>query len=497
MSLHSKSRVLLAVFGLSIIANVLVSVWCIHIYVAEATRRFQVLMFSARDSEDVRRLLEELAVELRNRETRDHSIHDERYRHLAEKIVRRIDGLKQGESTGDLRRNHAELEKLGQRLVQECRRFVELLDADRRADAHALLVGPITEDCIDPLHQLLTEHARHTDQALTQSSVGIDSKQREVTLILCVNAGAAFLLAAIGVHLLRNWVLKPVDALKEAVEIHARGELDYRVSVQSDDELGMLARAVNDSAESLRNIQERLVQQERLAAIGEVAASIAHNIRNPLASIRANAQSALAEPGHDPARRERLEQMIATVDSLSRWLRELLMVNRPIELSHTTVNVDEIIERVIDVVTPTARRHDIDVRFTEGAGARLHVDAPRIEQALLAIVENAIEASPPHTQVTIAALNANGNPNWIELAVRDRGSGISAEIMASTQHPYFSTKPGGTGIGVHLARRIAQAHGGDLAFHNGVPGGTIVTLRLPAADGNNGGGPSGSSPAGR
>ncbi|MCK4658252.1 MAG: HAMP domain-containing protein [Phycisphaerae bacterium] len=482
MSLHGKFRFLLTVFGLSVVANVCVSVWCIQIYMGEAKERFTVVMDATRDTEQIRGLLGSLAEELRDRGARQDRLEDTRYSNLCRTIANRIANLPVEQEDVEMSELKGRLVELSSMLSGAGIEYVELLNTQRREQARALLNDEIVPDYIKPMHRVLADFARHSDVALTQTVADVAGKEASVTAILSINAVVAFLLAAGGVHLVRNWVLKPVDALKVAAEVHASGDLRYRIPHHSDDELGTLSRAVNQMADSLIEIQERMVQQERMAAIGEVASTVAHNIRNPLAGIRALAQASFMELPEDCDSHARQEQMIKTVDSLSRWLRELLMVSRPIDLERKPVAVSEIVQRVMSVMQPDAGRRGIRLEFAQpGNGYRADVDAPRIEQALLAVVDNAVEASPADSVVSIEASRQGDRPRWVELRVEDSGPGFAPEVLERIATPYFSTKPGGTGIGLHLARRILQAHGGALEFRNNARGGAAVTLRLPAA----------------
>jgi len=156
MSLHGKFRFLLAIFGISVVANVLVSVWCIHIYMGEATNRFQLLMFSARDTEEIRRLLDDLTAELRERGQRDSGLHDTRYRHLHEKIAARIAELRVEKDDTDQNDVRRRLGKLATHLSQACDRYVDLLNNTRRAEAEALLTGEIIPRYLEPLDRRLS-----------------------------------------------------------------------------------------------------------------------------------------------------------------------------------------------------------------------------------------------------------------------------------------------------------------------------------------------------
>jgi signal transduction histidine kinase len=479
MSLQGKFRLLLAIFGISIAANVFVSVWCIQVYMRAATSRFELLMTAARSTEGLRAVLDDAAAALRGRLSRGEPLHRQ-WEDWTEQISATLAALPAEVETADQRARRERIAKLIEEFAERGGQADRLAAGGRSAEAAAMLEGPLEKGVLLPLRRELADYARASDADLTRTTADTADKQALVTLLLAVNACVAFLLAATGVHLVRNWLLKPLEGLTAAVERHARGDLGYRIpQPHAADELGTLAATVNRMAESLQQSQDRLVQQERLAAIGEVASSVAHNIRNPLASIRASVQEALPELAEGSPARGRAEEIIRTIDSLNRWLRELLMVSRPIDLRREPVAVDAVVERVLAVMRPEAQRRSVELSYTPaGASLRVLADVPRIEQALLAVVDNAVEASPAGKTVRIEAQAADG---WVTLGILDEGPGLTTEVQARVATAYFSTKPGGTGIGAHLARRIAQAHGGDLEFSNRPAGGTMVLLRLPRA----------------
>lgn len=484
MSLRNRFRLLLAIFGISVVANVLVSVWCIHIYVGEAITSFETLTVSQRGANRAVRLTEELAAELESRPARE--ARDTRYQMLARQIIQALEELPGREDDAAGGQARAEIRHQAQALLESADRYVELVDAGDLDQARALLAGEVLAHGVVPLQEALARSALQSDTQLTQTSASIGKKEAFVTTMLSVNAVAAFLLAAVGVHLVRNWVLKPIALLTTAAEEHAAGRLEYRITEIPRDELGTLSREVNRMADSLLEIQHRLIEQERMAAIGEVTSTVAHNIRNPLAGIRALAQSSLSDLPADSEVEARQASIVKTVDSLNRWLRELLQVSQPIELDCRPTEVGEAIRRVTEVLRANAERRDI--RFVvKQTPARLtaRIDTPRVEQMLLTIVANALEASPASETVTIEADQPEDAAGYVELRVRDRGPGIEPAVLERIASAYFSTKPGGTGIGLYLAKRVVRAHGGTLTFENNPDQGTTVAVRLPAADREN------------
>ena len=482
MSLQNRFRLLLAIFGVSVVANVLVSVWCIHIYVGEATSRFELLMFSLRNTDQVCRLIDGLTDDLRQRPGRD--VRDTRYRMLSRQVVRTIEDLpiSEDDPPGGLQRDR--LLALASRLSEAAERYVELLDSGQGAEAQQVLAGPIVQECVKPMQQILAGITLESDASLRKTSAAVGDKEALVTTILTLNAVAAFLLAAAGVHLVRNWVLKPVAALKAAAEQHASGNLEYRIEHIPGDELGVLSREINRMADSLIKIQRRVLEHERMAVIGEMTSTVAHNIRNPLAGIRASAQSSLADLPESSDVSSRQEDIVRTVDSLNRWLRELLQVSQPIELNCRPTAVADVVARVTGVLHTSAECRGIRFAVDESpSGCVAGIDPPRVEQALLTIVVNALDASPTGGEVRIETRRDPGG-GWIVLRVVDRGAGIPPEVIDHIASPYFSTKPRGTGIGLYLAKRVVQAHGGAMEFQNNSDGGTTVMLRLPAATGS-------------
>jgi signal transduction histidine kinase len=488
MSLQNKFRFLLIVFGVSVIANMLVSVWCIRVYLDNAAGQFTAHMSSAAQTNEIRSQIDDFLSDLANYAD---APGDETRRALKStcfEIERRIRALTSGPASRSAPRQRELLLSHAAGLQLACEQYMRFVEDGAMESARRVLVEQVEQASATPMRTLLTNLAQAENVAITNTTADMEATQASVTALLSANAVAAFVLAAIGVFLVRNWVLKPVDALKTAAEEHARGNLFHRVPNPSRDELGVLSRTVNRMADSLIEIQKRLVQQERLAALGEVTSTVAHNIRNPLAGIRASAQAAMLDldPQSDSHRRQM--QIVETVDSLNQWVKRLLLVNQPLQLRCRRTPVRELVHGVLRSQQSNAERRN--VRFAVGGlddDCCVHVDAHHIEQALQVVIDNAIDASPEGGMISITADRAAGSDGWMDLRVTDQGPGIPQEVKERIASPYFTTKPGGTGIGLHLAKKAVESHGGDIQFDSGEAGGTTVTLRLPARDLSGGG----------
>lgn len=227
--------------------------------------------------------------------------------------------------------------------------------------------------------------------------------------------------------------------------------------------------------------QKQLRLSERLAAIGEVSATVAHGIRNPLASIRASAQVALDALDDRPGVERYLRAITDEVDRLGGWLRSLLESVRPFELHPGPVDVNHVVRDLLALLDRRLAAAGI------AAEPRLAVDLPRLtadevqlQQALLGVLENAIEAMPDggRLAVTTEGCETDGRPA-VRVTIRDTGEGIHPDRLSRVFEPLFTTKSRGTGLGLAIARKVVERHGGRIAIDSRPGAGTAVSLALP------------------
>jgi len=478
MTLRGKFHLLLAIFGLSIAANVAIAVWCVRVYVDTATGRFHMFVSDIRRTDQIRSSLDELVGELKARAGRSKPLDDNRYHVLCRQIVEQVSQLPSAVSNPQSEEAKTHLLELGRRLYKRSEQYMSLLSDGRGEEAAELLATAIERECVAPMREGLWEVGRQSSTSINQTAAEMAEKQTWVTAILSASTAVVFLVVAVSFHLVRYGMLKPVEALKTATERHAAGDLEYRIPEHSSDELGVLSRQVNSMADSLAMVQRRLVEQERLAAVGELASSVAHNIRNPLANIRGSVQMSMKRV---PECQAHLAGVIEVVDSLNQWLHDLLTVHKSIELECRAVAVRGLVDRVVGVIRPAAESSEVRIEVEESqTDCTVHANSSRLGQALLAMVSNAVEASPPKGVVRVTIRRHAETPEQVDLQVTDSGPGISPEIRDRLASPFSTTKQGGTGIGLYLAKRVATAHGGEIDFRDNPGGGTIVTLSLPS-----------------
>jgi two-component system sensor histidine kinase HydH len=237
---------------------------------------------------------------------------------------------------------------------------------------------------------------------------------------------------------------------------------------------------IRDQTEAIEAARARLVQSEKLAALGQLSASIAHEVRNPLAVIRSAAQS-LAEttaPGDDEASRA-CRFIIAEIDRLTSVVSSLLAFARPLRLDPRPVAVDELFDGALLLAGPDLARHAVQVARPARTTAPLRVqaDVDLVRQVLVGLLVNAIEAVGERGEIR---LDARAREGAVEIEVVDSGPGVPAELQTRIFEPFFTTRPRGTGLGLPIARQIVEAHGGKLDVRAGYGGGACFTVRLPA-----------------
>lgn len=234
---------------------------------------------------------------------------------------------------------------------------------------------------------------------------------------------------------------------------------------------------------SIKQMEERMRQADRLATIGRLAANIAHEIRNPLASL-SGAIEVLARELPREGTNDRLVQIVLREsDRLNQIITEFLEYARPAPLHPLPVNVGEVLDEVLLLLEHRALPPDLKVvREYDGAVTAL-VDPQHFRQAIWNLCINALEAMPEGGELCIGAgIVTQRATRRLEVWVADTGSGIDSESLPHIFEPFFSTKPEGSGIGLALVHRVIRDHGGDVEVRSEPGVGTTFTLRLPLAE---------------
>jgi signal transduction histidine kinase len=298
-----------------------------------------------------------------------------------------------------------------------------------------------------------------------------------------------------------RWILSAAGILLAAVDIFIAVALGLRFEANGRDVtllvwvylaasfgvLGFLIgylvevrRREQRGAAVIREQAERLAQNEKLASLGQLAAAIAHEVRNPLAIIRSSVQN-VAETLPDSAGETRRACSFVTeeIDRLTRVTSTLLHFVRPLRVESRDVAVAALFEQVALLAAQMLAPKELRLHREAAPGLpALRADADLTCQVLLGLIANAAEATPRAGEIRLSAAHSDGR---IELAVSDAGSGVAQDLRAKIFEPFFTTREGGTGLGLAVARQIVQAQGGTIRVGDAEGGGARFVVTLPSA----------------
>jgi len=315
---------------------------------------------------------------------------------------------------------------------------------------------------------------------------------------------AVVLLFILGV--ITTSIIKPLGNMVIATERIAAGDLSHKVHISSGDELGHLASSFNrmidnlrtannklvqwgkilekrvqDRTKELRDTQASLIQSEKMASLGKLAAGIAHEINNPLTSILIHAHL-LLEQEKDAPSIESLEMIRDETTRCSSIVKGLLDFSRQNPPHMMPVNINQLLEVTIVMVQNQVSFHNIRIK-TELSGnlPSLTVDKDKIKQVFLNLMINAAEATPQAGVLTIRTeLTADGR--FVLIKFIDTGSGIPEEFRGKLFDPFFTTKSGGTGLGLAVSYGIIKQHNGTIEVESTVGKGSSFIIRLPVIE---------------
>jgi signal transduction histidine kinase len=235
---------------------------------------------------------------------------------------------------------------------------------------------------------------------------------------------------------------------------------------------------------SIRAMEKEIRHLDRLAAIGRFAAGVAHEIRNPLAGIGAGVEYLASRIGPGEAEGDDLRIIRAEIARLDRIVAELLDYTHPRQLERGPVRIEQLVERVSVALAPLLAVRQVTLESEGPLDLEAWADADRLEQVLLNLAKNAVEASPPGANVRVrwesrGPIVPDTRHPGVLLRVEDRGSGMPAEQRAHAFEPFFTTKGGGTGLGLSLSHAIVEQHGGRLLLEEAPHRGIVALLELP------------------
>jgi signal transduction histidine kinase len=258
------------------------------------------------------------------------------------------------------------------------------------------------------------------------------------------------------------------------------------LAISSQRRLAARERATADSLQKandeLRESDEHLRRADRLAALGEIAAGLAHEIKNPLAGMKGALEIVRTRVAPDTPETEFIMIAERELQRLETLVGDFLAFARPRPPQLAALDLRTLCGQVCELLAPEGARRQIDVRLTvEAIETSVMADRAQLEQVLLNVVLNAIQAGPGRSEVV---LRVTSTPVAVSLIVDNAGPGVPPEVAARMFDPFFTTKERGTGLGLAISQRIVLAHGGTIDLAVPPDGGTRVIVSLPRSPGS-------------
>ncbi|MGZ7046207.1 MAG: ATP-binding protein, partial [Candidatus Aminicenantales bacterium] len=314
-----------------------------------------------------------------------------------------------------------------------------------------------------------------------------------------------FLLALLA-YIARN-ITRPLAAMVEATDKIARGDLEHRVDAEGRDEIGLLAQSFNRMTEDLhaaredltqwgrtleRRVEERtqqlrltrdqLIQSEKLASLGQMAAGVAHEINNPLTSILLNTHLLLETHGEAGEERESLTLIAEEAARCAKIVSGLLDFARQTPAQETPADVNDIIDRTVQLHEMQASVRNIHIeKQLDRSLPPVDLDKNKIQQVFSNLAMNAREAMPEGGTLTITSRLSRDGAS-LEIVFSDTGVGIPEENLPKLFDPFFTTKCFGTGLGLAVSYGIILQRGGTIEVRSEVGRGSVFTVRIPLVD---------------
>ncbi|MEO9711680.1 sensor histidine kinase [Marinobacter alexandrii] len=287
--------------------------------------------------------------------------------------------------------------------------------------------------------------------------------------------GAALAVTLLSRHLSKR-LERQVTPLIEGADRVARGDFDTPLGMEGTAEIGYLSFALERMRLRLKRLVKSMVDVERRAILGQFSAGVAHEIRNPLATIKTTIQ-ALSRKESDPKRQKLMASVDHEIDRVNDVVQLLLDYARPRDAKARKVDILDVVETVKILADAVAHRHEVELIQVEHPAVFAWADPPQVRQIIMNLVMNAIQALEGIGGRVVIRIKQQGLAVYV--SVSDNGPGVSADQLSHLTEPFFTTKTNGTGLGLAICKQLAQANEGTLRFQS-VPGeGLKVTLQLP------------------
>lgn len=320
----------------------------------------------------------------------------------------------------------------------------------------------------------------------------IISQIRDVTFTAVTFASVIFLLGLAVIFMITAKMVKPIEQLTLAAKRIEEGDLQHRVKINREDEIGSLALAFDQMAERLAKREKELKESQavlrradRLSSLGLLTAGLAHEIRNPLVAIRTFTQL-LPERYEDAEFREGFQGLaLKEVDRICGLINDLLSFARPSKPNVKPENINDVVDNIARILETQAKEKSVEIvrRFSHDL-PKVWIDREQMKQVFMNVILNAIQAMQDGGSIVIAtSLSARNDGElireYVQIEIRDTGVGIPEENLEHIFDPFFTSKDEGSGLGLAVSHQIVQEHGGFMTVESQLGKGTAFFVHVP------------------
>ena len=303
-----------------------------------------------------------------------------------------------------------------------------------------------------------------------------DAKRALIWSMLGIAILVTGLVAFISQRIGKN-ITEPIIDLVGFTEQVAEGNLNDQCEIKTQDEIGDLALAFNQMTRNLQQSRDKLIQAERLATAGKMSASFAHEIRNPLSSMRMLSQLLMQKPEMSAEQRQSLQYILEEIERIDNIVKGLMDFARPTTLNLAEQPLVPTLQAVLSLMEANLTHHQIRLVLEFAPDLPdLQFDSDKIKQAFMNVVLNAMEAMPQGGTLSVTIFKLE---DGISIKVTDTGVGIPEADIEHLFEPFFSRKDKGTGLGLANVKRILEEHGGTVEIENALDEGATVSMWLP------------------
>ncbi len=306
---------------------------------------------------------------------------------------------------------------------------------------------------------------------------------------IIVSLAALTILTLIILRLFEKIINRPIFNLKNRMEKIHEGDFTSKVPITKDDEIGDLAKSFNIMITKLEEANKRIAElhekqmekAEHLASLGEIAAGLAHDVKNPVAGMKGAIEIIHNKTDDSDSNKDIFKEVLIQLDKIDQIIQDLLRYARPKDINIRLISFEDCVESAIKLAKMQVKNKDIQFHFSSNEKSiHARLDADKIQEVLLNLMLNSISAIDKKGNITIVF--DSENEKNLKITVTDDGKGINKDQLSQIFQPFFTTKSKGTGLGLSICKKTIAAHSGTLEVESEEGKGTTFTILLPVVE---------------